>query len=250
MEILHILLLIAVGTAAGFINVVAGGGSLLTLPTLIFLGLPSNVANASNRIAIISQNLFAAKGFSEEKVSTYPYNLYIASTAIIGALIGAQLSVDMDDALFNKVLAVVMVIIVLYTIFKPGKKAQDGLEKTDKKSTIIGMITFFFIGIYGGFIQAGVGLLVMAALAVVNNFTLVKANSAKVIVILIFNLAAFSLFLWNGIVDWKYGVTLAIGNSLGGYIASKWQVKKGDKWIQRFLLISVSALAIKLWLGA
>lgn len=246
MEIWHLPLLALIGIFAGFINVVAGGGSLLTLPTLIFLGLPSNVANASNRIAIIFQNLFAAKGFKEEKISTYPYNMYISASALVGALLGAQLSVHIDDALFQKVLAVIMVFIVLYTIFKPGNKGIKATEKLDTKSKVIGTIVFFFIGIYGGFVQAGVGLVVMAALSIVNNFSLVKANSAKVIVILVFNLAAFSVFLFNDIVNWKYGLSLAVGNSIGGYIASKWQVKSGEIWIKRILLVIVSILAVKL----
>lgn len=247
-DLLNYLLLVGVGLLAGFINVVAGGGSLLTLPTMIFLGLPTNVANASNRIAVIVQNIFAIKGFHEEKISTYPYNLYLSATALIGALIGAQISVDMDEALFKKALSIVMIIIIAYTIFKPKKKGEEGEENLSTPAKIKGMIIFFFIGIYGGFIQAGVGLLVMSALSIVNSFSLVKANSAKVVIICLFNIASLALFLYHGLVDWKYGLILAIGNATGGYLASKWQVKSGEKWIKRFLIVAVLGLAIKLWL--
>ena len=115
------------------------------------------------------------------------------------------------------------------------------------KHQVMGVIVFFFIGIYGGFIQAGVGFLVIAALSIINNMNLVKINSAKVFVILIYLISSLAVFIYNDKVFWAWGFTLAIGNSLGGWIGSRWQVSKGEVWIKRIMVIMVIAMAVKLW---
>lgn len=246
MSWIEALLLVGTGMLASFLNVTAGGGSLISLPILIFLGLPSTVANASNRIGIIGQNLFAVAGFKSKGVHAWPYSLYIAISAFIGAIIGAKISTDISDDVFKRVIAIIMVCVVLITIFKP-KTSDSNIEKMDKRSIIIGIITFFFIGIYGGFIQAGIGFLMIVALTNINGFSLVKTNSAKVFVALIYSLSAVAVFIYEDVINWEYGLTLAAGNALGGWLTSRWSVKKGDKWIKRILVVTVICLAIKLW---
>ncbi len=247
MDYVSLLILVAAGVLAGFINVVAGGGSLITLPLLIFLGLPSTVANATNRVAIFSQNIFAVAGFRSKGVSAFPYSYYIAISALLGAIIGAKISVDLDDALFNRIIAIVMILVLVLTIFNPATTRPDSQERTDPKSTILGVFAFFFVGLYGGFIQAGIGFIMIATLTRVNRFSLVKTNSAKVFVALVYTFAALVVFVIEDVIDWPHGLALAAGNSLGGWFASRWSVKKGDKWIKRFLIVTVSAMATKLW---
>ncbi|MEL7004899.1 MAG: sulfite exporter TauE/SafE family protein, partial [Bacteroidota bacterium] len=150
MTLINFLLLILGGFIAGCINVLAGGGSLLTLPLLIFMGLPTSVANATNRVAIFSQNIFAVAGFKSKGVSAYPYSLYLGLSAALGATIGATISVDLEDALFNRIIAVVMVMVIVLTVVKPKTKSSGENEKMSKKAQLIGIISFFFVGIYGG----------------------------------------------------------------------------------------------------
>lgn len=247
MTLINFLLLILGGFIAGCINVLAGGGSLLTLPLLIFMGLPTSVANATNRVAIFSQNIFAVAGFKSKGVSAYPYSLYLGLSAAAGAAIGASISVDLDDALFNRIIAVVMVLVILLTVLKPKNKSINQHEKMSRKAQVIGIVSFFFVGIYGGFIQAGIGFVMIAVLTNVNGFSLVKTNSAKVFIALVYTSAALAVFIYNDIIDWQYGIVLAAGNSLGGWVTSRWSVKKGDKWIRWFLIITVTTMAIKLW---
>ena len=249
MQLTHFFLLLITGLVAGFINTVAGGGSLLSLPVLIFMGLPPAVANATNRVAIFSQNIFGVLGFKSKGVSAYPYSLWLGISAFFGAIIGAKISVDLNEDLFNKIIAIIMVIVVVATIFTKNGSHEPDEEKLDRRSVAVGIITFFFIGIYGGFIQAGVGFLIMGALSAINKFSLVKTNSAKVLVVFIYTLSSLGVFIWAGVIDWYYGLTLAVGNSTGAWIASRWSVKKGDKWIKRFMIVMVIALAIKLWLA-
>ena len=239
-------MLIAVGFIAGCINTLAGGGSLLTLPLLIFIGLPPTVANATNRIALFIQNIFAVSGFKSKGVSSFPYSFWLAGSAILGSIIGAKLAVDISDDLFRRILAIVMVMVVILTIFKPhSKKGKE--ENLSLGKRILGTFIFFFLGIYGGFIQAGVGFLVIATLTMVNNFSLVKTNAIKVFVIMAYSLSAIVVFALEGKVNWQYGLVLAAGNSTGAWIISRWSVKAGDKYIRWFLMIAVIGLAIKLW---
>ena len=241
-----LLKLVGIGFVAGAINIAAGGGSLLTLPMLIFLGLPSNVANATNRIAIIIQNIFAVRGFKSKGVTGYPFSLYLAIPAVIGAVIGAKMVVDISDELFNKILAGVMIAIVVYMIFKPKVNTKQLQERLEGKYLWLGIIAFFFVGLYGGMIQAGVGFIMIMALSSINQIGLVKSNAIKVFVALIYSIAAVIVFQANGIINWEYGLILALGNATGGWFMSRYSVKKGDGFIRVFLIVVVSILAIKL----
>ena len=241
------LIVIAAGFAAGFINVVAGGGSLISLPLLIFLSLPPAVANGSNRIAIVMQNVSGALGFRSKGVSAYPFSLWLGLSALVGAALGAWIAVDLEGDTFNRVLAVAMVVMVLLIVFRPTRRGQALAERMDRKHRWISIGLFFFVGVWGGFIQAGVGLLIIAVLTTVNRFSLVKTNSAKVVVVLVYTSAALLIFIWEGKIDWLYGSVLAVGNASGAWVASRWSVDKGDQWIKVFLVVVVIAMAIRLW---
>lgn len=247
MDLVSYLLLVLAGVGAGFINVVAGGGSLITLPLMIFLGLPPVVANATNRIALLAQNVVAVSNFKKKKVSPGKYGVYLGLVALVGAIIGANLAIDIPEKLFNRILSIVMIAVAIILMFKP-KYSEEGKELLSTKHKTLGLIAFFFIGIYGGFLHAGIGFIIMLALVKINGFSLVKTNSIKVTVALIYTLSALGVFIFQGLIDWKAGLILAIGNATGGWLGSTFTVKKGDKWIKRLLLIAIVAMAIKLWI--
>ncbi|WP_420580829.1 sulfite exporter TauE/SafE family protein [Reichenbachiella sp.] len=247
MEYYEYLLIFGSGLIAGFINVVAGGGSLLTLPILIFLGLPPAMANGTNRVGIFLQNIFAVSGFRSKGVSSFRFSIWLSISALIGAIIGAKIAVDISGELFNRILAIVMMMVIALTVFKRKKKSEEGVELMSKGRQTASIIAFFFVGIYGGFIQAGVGFIIIAALTGINHLSLVKTNSIKVFVALIYTLFALIVFTWEGQVDWVLGLTLAAGTSIGGWFASRWSVDKGDQWIRYFLIVTVSIMAVKLW---
>jgi hypothetical protein len=242
-----ILLLIGVGFFAGIINTMAGGGSLLTLPILIFFGLPPNIANGTNRVAIVVQNIFTTAGFKSKGVKTFPFSIYVGLSALVGSVIGAQIAVDIRGDVFNKILSLVMLLVVGFMVFSSTKKLKNVLEKTTGKPFWLSIILFFFVGVYGGFIQAGVGFIMLFVLSSVNNFSLVKSNAIKVTVVLIYSLATVVIFALNDKINWQVGLELAIGNAIGGWFASRLSVKKGDTFVKKFLIIAVVILAIKLW---
>jgi uncharacterized membrane protein YfcA len=246
-SIVEIIVLILVGFVAGTINTIAGGGSLLSLPILIFLGLPPGIANGTNRIAILFQNIFTTAGFKSKGVITFPFSIYVGISALFGAILGAQIAVDIKGETFNKILAIIMVLVVFFMVFKPKNKQLNLSEKTTGKSLWLSVFLFFFVGVYGGFIQAGVGFIMLLILSSVNNFSLVKSNAIKVTVALIYTFSAVAVFAYNDKINWKLGLVLAIGNAAGGWFASRWSVKKGDGLVKKFLVVMVIIMAIKLW---
>ncbi|SDX90529.1 hypothetical protein SAMN05444411_11160 [Lutibacter oricola] len=246
-SIVEIIVLVLVGFVAGSINTLAGGGSLLTLPILIFMGLPPSVANGTNRIAILFQNIFTTAGFKSKGVITFPFSIYVGISALLGSIVGAQIAVDIKGETFNKILAIIMVVVVLYMVFSSKINISSTIERTKGKHLWLSIFLFFFVGVYGGFIQAGVGFIMLLVLSSVNNFSLVKSNAIKVTVALIYTIAAVAVFAYNDKINWQMGLTLAIGNAGGGWFASRWSVKKGDGLIRKFLIVMVVIMAIKLW---
>lgn len=241
-------LLFVAGTIAGILNVLAGGGSLLTLPLLIFMGLPSAVANGTNRIAIFCQNIFAIRGFRKRGVMPMDLVLLCTPTALLGSWVGANLAISMDDQLFNRVLALIMIGVLIFTAIDPMKKlrAEDIAFSLQRK--IVLAISFFFVGIYGGFVQAGVGFLVITAL-LVHGLDLVRINAVKVFVIFCYTFIALGVFIYHDQVNYLLGFALAAGNSLGGAIGPKLAVDKGHDWIKKVVSLTVLVFALKLLLA-
>jgi len=239
-------LIFAVGTIAGFINTNAGGGSLLTLPALIFMGLPSAVANGTNRIAVLVGALSATATFKQKGIFNWKFGLGLAIPAIIGAVIGTHLVVSMPDRIFNMVLSAAMLVVLTVIIAQPRlKKIKFEGELTAKKR-IATMVTFFFVGLYGGAIQAGVGFVIIAVLTLITGLSLVRINALKVFVVLVYVVFSIAIFAARGKIDIVMGIVLSAGSALGAYLGSNFAVKKGDKWIRVVLVIAVLAMAVKL----
>lgn len=243
----HYALLVVVGFVVGFINTIAGGASLISLPVLIFLGLPPAVANGTNRVAIVVQTVMGVLGFKSKGVSTFPFNVYLGISALLGSIIGAYIAVDIEGETFNRILAIIMVLVVLLIAFKPAISLEELNERINGKYLWVAIAAFFFIGIYGGFINAGIGFIILLFLHYVNHLSLVRANATKVAVILMYTVAALVVFILNDKVVWKVGLVLSIGNGLGAWVSSRVSVNRGDTFVKRFLIIMVIIMAVKLW---
>jgi uncharacterized protein len=239
--------LVVAGFVAGFINTIAGGGSLITLPVLIFLGLPPSIANGTNRIGIFLQTFTGAVGYRTKGIKTFPFSIYCGISALVGSVIGAQIAIDIKGETFNRILAAVMIVVVLLIVFKPKVSIESLMERTTGKHLWISVIIFFFLGIYGGFLNAGIGIIVLLFLTYFNRMSLIKANATKVTIACIYTFAAIVMFVLNDKINWTYGIFLAIGNMIGAWISSRWAVKQGDKTVRIFLIVIVTAMAIRLW---
>jgi len=246
MPIEHIILILFTGIVAGFINVLAGGGSLLTMPVLIFLGLPSATANGTNRIALMVQNIVAISNFKRKGFLDWHLNLMLAVPAVLGSIIGANIAVSLPDEIFNKILGVIMLVVLGLILFKTRTKEQTFQPEMTFKRKVLAIVAFFFIGIYGGFIQAGIGFIIIAVLTWITGMSLININSIKVFIVAVYMVFSLFVFIINGHIDWILGFVLAAGNGIGGWLGSNFAIARGDRWIRIILLVAVTAMAAKL----
>lgn len=243
-ELWQLFLLAGVGVLSGFLNVMAGGGSLLALPVLIFMGLPGNVANGTNRVAIVAQNASAVTNFFKKGYSDLRTMLTLALCAVPGAAMGAYLGTQVSGELFNRILGGLMILLMILM----SRKQRDAEVSEKPKRLLLGHILMVAVGFYGGFIQAGVGFFLMAVLYRVVGLDLVRVNAFKVFIIGIYTLVALAIFADKGQVLWLLGAALAVGTTVGGWIGAHYTVKRGEGLIRIILNVVLVVMAIRLLL--
>lgn len=246
MEWYIVLAVIGAGFFAGFINTLAGSGSLLTLPLLMFLGLPANVANGTNRIAIFLQNVVGVGSFKQQKVLNVKMGLWLALPAVIGSLLGAGIAIGIDQAMMQRIIGILLIAMFFLILYKPAQWVKDQAGLVSSKPSTLQFIIFFAIGIYGGFIQAGVGIFLLAGLVLGAGLDVVKANAIKLLIILIYTPFALAIFFINDQVNWQIGLILALGNMLGAFVASRFAVSWGARYVRYILLVVIFGSALKL----
>ena len=243
------LILLGVGLVAGFINTLAGGGSLLTLPVLIFLGLPGTVANGTNRIGLLIQNAGAIAGFRQHQVFPLRAAALAAIPAITGAIIGAFLAVDIPDRQFKPILAAIMVGVMIVIIIDPTRRIKAPVGAMSLRRKLALTAGFFIVGLYGGFIQAGIGFFIIT-LMLAAGYDLVRTNAVKIIVVFLFTIIALIIFIAHGQVNYLYGLVLGAGSALGGWTGTHVAVKKGHGWIRGFVVVMVVIFSVKLFVDS
>jgi len=241
------LVLFLVGLVAGTLNVIAGGGSLLTLPVMIFLGLPPTEANGTNRVAILIQNIGASWSFHSRGMISNEWLLLAVPPAMLGAILGTFAAVHIGDVAFQRILAVVLVAVAAMSIWRPiGGLPGQGSPVPPTGARRWGFVAaFFLIGVYGGFIQAGIGFLLLAATSAAG-LNLIRGNALKVGVVLGLTSVALVMFALNGKVDWAMGFALAAGNFLGGLAGVHLQVLKGHAWVRGVITVTIILFAVRL----
>lgn len=242
----HFIILFFVGLFVGFVNVVSGGGSMISIPVMIFLGLPAPIANASSRVGIFVQNLIAVKTFQSKGYTHSNFSKWLSLFTLLGSGIGSYLAVIVPPKTFELVLAIMIVVMILLIYFDPKKIYSDDVERLDKKRRWISILLFFILGIYGGFIQAGTAVLMIIVLRWINNMNLVTINHMKVFIVLGMNLLSLLIFEWNGIINWHYGLAMACGSGIGGYYGTIFSIKKGEIWIKRIVTFTLLGMFVKL----
>lgn len=243
----NLVALVGVGFAAGFINTLAGSGSLITLPFLMFLGLDAKVANGTNRIAIFLQNIVGVSSFKQQKVFNFKEGIWFSLPAIVGALIGSKIAVKINEEVMEYVIGGLLIFMFFFLIFKPKAWIKSKSGKIRTKPTVVQIIILFFIGIYGGFIQAGVGIFILAGLVLGAGFDLVKANAVKLFIVLIYTAFVIVVFMIDDMIDYKYGIILAVGNMIGAFVASRFAVSWGESFVRYVLLIVILGASLKIF---
>lgn len=237
-----------VGLTAGFINTLAGSGSLLTLPLLILLGLPANVANGTNRVGVLLQNVVAVAAFRRRGALPLEGSWKLILPSVAGAVVGAELAVDLDEALLRRTIGVLMLVLLGAMLLKPERWIAAHAAPRAARLTVE-VPLFFAIGLYGGFIQISVGLFLLAGLVLGAGYNVVGANAIKNLIVLVFTGAALVVFVVNDQVDWKLGLLLGAGQALGGWAAAHFAVERGAQFVRWSVIAITVASAAALFAG-
>ncbi len=243
-ELWKVALLFAAGVASGWINVLAGGGSILSVPIMVFMGLPGPVANGTNRIGIIAQNIASVTTFFRKGFSDFKLSASLAACAAVGAFFGANVGVKLEGVWFERTLALIMIGIMIIMMTGAGQKPTD--ENGKARNLVWGHILFVGAGFWGGFIQIGVGLIQIPILNRVMGLDLVRCNMHKVFIALVFSIVSLAVFAANVEIAWTLGLALAAGHFIGGWLGASSAVAKGEALIKKVFYLALAGMAIKL----
>jgi len=236
----EIILLTFGGLVAGVINTMAGGGSTITVPLLVFAGVPGTHANGSNRVGILPACIAAIVSFKRLGVSDFRDSLVILFPVVIGSLLGSLAINQLGDDQFERLFGLLVIPIVILTLLSPTP--SEGKTPWSKGKVIL---AFYAVGFYGGAVQAGVGLLMILTLAR-SGYDLVRANGIKVLLNAFITIVAFPVFIFSGKISWGPALVLAAGLTLGGWVGAKWTVEGGEKVVRWVMVISALGLSGKL----
>lgn len=228
------------GLVAGIVNTLAGGGSLLTVPLLVFMGLPATTANGTNRIGVLFQNAVSTWRFRREGLDGVREALPVLIPVLVGALLGATVASRVSAEIFRQVFGVAMVALLVPMLRPPRARPADA--EHPPRSRLANTLIFLGIGFYGGAIQAGVGIFLIAALAR-SGLDLVRANAIKVVIIGALTLVAVPIFIVHDQVDWPLAMALVVGFGLGGELGARAAVRGGERLIKPVLVVAVLAMA-------
>lgn len=235
-------LLLGGGFLAGIVNTMAGGGSLLTVPLLVFADVPGNTANGSNRVGVLTGSLSAAGTFRRLGVAGLAGIGPILGPAVVGSLVGAIVISGIADDSFERAFGVVMIPILVLSLRRPDTAALAARPQWPPWLTTT---VFFLIGVYGGAFQAGVGLMLILALSRAG-VDIVVANNIKVIVTFVFTAFALPVFIVNGDVDWAPALVLAAGLAAGAFVGAHITVAGGERVVRPVLVVAVLVMAGRL----
>ncbi|MDG2224238.1 MAG: sulfite exporter TauE/SafE family protein [Rubripirellula sp.] len=241
-------MLIAAGFAAGVVNTVAGGGSFLTLPALMLFGLDAQLANGTNRVAVLFSSASATLTFDKHGHLDRKLAMRLALPTILGVPVGALLAIKLPLSAFEGLFGALFLAMALLLIRNP-KRLTEKAEVQDRSPSML-FAMFFGIGIYVGFIQAGMGILLLLAMSLIKTGDLVASNAVKNLIGFLVTLIATLMFVIFGLVDWVPGLTMAAGNLLGGVVGAKLAIAKGNRLIFGFLVVVMAATGVKLLVSA
>lgn len=251
MEFEHFIipLLIIAGFLSGFINTLAGNGSVFTLSLLLFLDMPVHLANGTNRVGALTQSVTSVLSFRKDKrfKELIDEGWWYTIPTIIGAILGAWTSNYVDALYFKWIIVSLMVFILFLVLFKPKRWLKEVKENVERK-TLLNLFMLLGIAFYAGFIQMGMGVLYLSTFVLAFKYTLLQSNMIKIMLTVFMIIPALAIFIYNDLVRWDYGISLAIGQSIGAFIATKFALesKTATKYVRLILITMISISIIKL----
>ena len=237
------IILIISGIFAGYINIFAGNGSIFTLSSQILLGIPINIANGTNRVGTVIQclvGIYHMKKYNKFK-NLLKQSLFYVIPTLIGGIIGAKIATEIDTNYFEKIVCFIMIILLIIILTKPKIWLRlESLER--KKNILLNFFIFFIIGIHAGFIQIGMGILLISNLVIVNKYNLTESNIIKILITTFLLIPITLYYAINKQIFYFPALFLSFGQGIGSWLASKYAFvnsKKQNIWIRRILIIMI-----------
>lgn len=243
MSVFVIISLIISGIFVGFINTLAGGGTIISVSLLMLLGLPAPIANGTNRVAVLVQNIVAVRNFNKNKIIDLKKGFTLAMPTVLGSIVGAQIAVQINENILETAIAISMCFMIFFLVLSPKKFLIGNENLINKKTQIHIYLLYFLIGLYGGFIHIGVGYFLLLALVLINGYDLIKANALKNFLVMLYIPFSLIIYIIKGQVYWEYGLVHSIGNIIGAYVASKYAQNLGTSFV-RYLLILIILISV------
>lgn len=248
LTLVEFLLFAAGGIASGIINTLAGSGSLITLPIFVFIcGLPAPVANGTNRIGVLLQNIVAVRGFRKMGATDFEGSAWLVGPAVVGGIVGSLIAVELNERWMNYTLGGLMVFMFFVLLLKPERWIRESRVDARRNKHPLTVLVFFLIGIYGGFIQAGVGIFLLAGLVLISHYSLKAGNGIKLLIVLALTIPATLVFFWHEQVHLGYGILMAVFQGIGAWFGVWFaaRIPNANVWIYRLLIAIVAISAVK-----
>ncbi|MDY6801717.1 MAG: sulfite exporter TauE/SafE family protein [Bacteroidota bacterium] len=234
-----IVLLVFAGFLVGVINTIAGSGTVITYSLFMMLGLPINYANGTIRLGVIMQTLVSTLNFKKHNMLDWKKGFKLALPVVVGSVLGARIAVEINEAIFKKIMAGVLLVMMFFIFYRPENWLKNQMHKIKRKPAFVQLLLFFLIGAYGGFIHIGVGIFLLSALVLNAGYDLVKANAIKVMTVFLYSPFALAVFIINDQVHYGMGLISAIGNIFGGYVGSRIAIQQGNNFVRWVLMVVI-----------
>ena len=214
---------------ASMLGSMVGGGSLLSIPFLMLVGLPPQVAIATDRFGSVGAAITAFVKFRKAKKIVWKHVLILSILSLIGSLIGANILLNINPDILHIIVGVILLILLPFILLN-----------------FLGLSIYLLVQIFTGFFGGGTGPIIFYTLMIFFGFTIIEANATQVIPVLILYLSSLIIFALNGIIDYKIGTVLLAGMAIGGYLGAHLALKKGNKWIKGLFAVVVIISGIRL----
>lgn len=247
---LEYLIYILIGALAGTVNTLAGGGSIFTLTALTFYGMPIDLANATNRLGLVVQSTSGTHSFIKKGLVDLKSNYLLIIIVILGALVGSLIAVYIDKSALRK--AVGVILLSLFFVLLLRKRVQiSNLDLKSERYKPLFYLTLFLTGIYGGFIQAGVGLIIITILSFFKSWPLLNCIALRSVMITIYTIPVLLVFIYHAQVVWKIGLIISIGQWFGTKLATNYLInfKKINIYLNYLIIVMLLVGSLKMLIG-
>jgi uncharacterized membrane protein YfcA len=243
----NVALLVAAGCAAGFVNTAAGAGSLLSLRALMLIGVSPGVANATNRLPVLAQSVAAGLGFDRGGMLDRKAILSAMLPTSIGALAGSLGASFVPDKAMRYILIVALLGMAILSLRSATQATADAPAPETEKRRVALFLWLFVGGLYGGFLQAGVGLVLLFALSSIGGYDMVRANALKVVLIALFTVVSLGVFITRGEMDYAAGLVMSVGAVVGARLGVRYAIGHGEGLKRLVVACDVVACAVLLY---